>query len=95
MNLSSTIIYLSDTNSQVILRYNATCYASSVEFGLFNSINTSILQSNEFGIVVIRDIDISCTQNAPVVNEDDIVVIMVNTTKCFSGFQHELKYLEE
>jgi len=85
VNLSSTIIYLSDTNSQIILTYNATCYTSSVDLGLFNSINTSLLQSNEFGVVVIRDNDVSCTQNTPIINEDDMVVIMVNTTKCFSG----------
>lgn len=85
MNLSSTIIYLSDSHSEVILEYNASCYASSAALGLFNSINTSFLQSYEFGLVVIRDTDESCSQNTPVVNEDDLVVIMVNTIKCFSG----------
>ena len=85
VDLFRTIIYLSDANSEVILTYNTTCYSSSVDLGLFNSLNTSILQPNEFGIVIIRDDDGSCTQNIPIANEDDLVVVIINTTKCFSG----------
>jgi flagellin FlaB len=84
-NLSSTIISLSDSKSQVILTYNPNCYASSIGLGLFNSVNTSNLSSNKFGIVVIRDYDGSCTKNSPTINQEDIVVLMVNTTSCFSG----------
>ncbi|MFH1013574.1 MAG: archaellin/type IV pilin N-terminal domain-containing protein [Thermoplasmatota archaeon] len=85
VDLSSVIISLSDTNTEVFLSYNPNCYAPSADLGLFNSINTSMLQSNEFGLIVIRDTDASCTQYTPTINEEDIIVIMVNTTSCFSG----------
>ena len=85
VNLSSTILSLSDSNIQVVFQYNQSCYASSPTQGLFSSINTSNLQSNEFGIIVIRDSDNSCNQNTPNINDEDLVVLVVNATKSFSG----------
>jgi flagellin FlaB len=38
-----------------------------------------------FSLLVIRDIDGSCTAANPVIDNEDIVVILVNTTACFSG----------
>ena len=37
------------------------------------------------GIIVIRDVDTSCQSTTPSINSDDLVVLMVNTTMCFSG----------
>ena len=33
----------------------------------------------------MRDIDNSCNATKPVINENDLVVLLVNTTACFSG----------
>jgi archaeal flagellin FlaB len=85
INLSSTIISLSDTQNKVLFMYNQSCYASAVTAGLFDSINTSDLGSNEFGIVVIRDLDSSCIALAPTINDDDLVVLVINVSKGFSG----------
>ena len=53
--------------------------------GLFGTLDSSKLSASTYGILVIRDIDGSCTSDNPVINERDLVVLMVNTTQCFSG----------
>ena len=35
--------------------------------------------------MVISDVDDSCTSTSPTINDDDQVVLLINTTKCFSG----------
>lgn len=47
--------------------------------------NASNLSSTTYGIIVIRDVDSSCTSITPSINGDDLVVLLVNTTKCFTG----------
>lgn len=85
INLSSTIISLSDTQNKVLFIYNQSSFAPSVTAGLFDSINTSNLSPNEFGLVVIRDLDSSCIASSPAINDDDLVVLVINVTKGFSG----------
>jgi len=85
IDLNQAYISLSDSSDQVILNYDNTCYASSVSSSLFSTINSSNLTATEYGLIVIRDIDSSCESTAPVINNDDLVVVMVNTTSCFSG----------
>ncbi|KAA0007825.1 MAG: flagellin [Thermoplasmata archaeon] len=86
IDLSHTVIFLSDSNNEVMLKYDDSMFSSSVSNdGLFHTLNSSNLTSSSFGIVVVRDKDNSCTASNPVINEKDIVVLIVNTTKCFSG----------
>ncbi len=86
IDLSHTVIFLSDSNNEVMLKYDSSMFSSSVSSnGLFHTLNSSNLTSSSFGIVVVRDRDNSCTASNPVINEKDIVVLIVNTTKCFSG----------
>ena len=86
IDLSHTVIFLSDSNNEVMLKYDSSMFSSSVSNdGLFHTLNSSNLTSSSFGIVVVRDKDNSCTASNPVINEKDIVVLIVNTTKCFSG----------
>ena len=35
--------------------------------------------------MVIRDVDSSCTSTNPIINDDDLFVLMVNTSKCFTS----------
>jgi len=93
IDLSQSHISLSDTNKQVILDYTSTCYSGSVSSGLFSTINSSNLSSSTYGIVVIRDIDSSCQSTTPTINSDDLVVLMVNTTSCFSGIDTRTEIL--
>ena len=69
----------------MVLNYTSQCYSASATSGLFNTLNASNLSSTTYGVVVIRDIDSSCTALSPVINERDLVVLIVNTTACFSG----------
>ena len=85
IDLSSTYLSLSDTTKNVIMNYNGSVFASTVSNGLFNTLNSSNLTSTTFGIIVIRDTDSSCDVNSPTINDNDLVVILINTTKCFSG----------
>lgn len=84
INLSSTVIALSDSSTKVLLDYTGTCYSGNASNGLFGTINASRLSPTTFGLIVIRDIDGSCSQQQPVINDQDIVVLLVNTSKCFT-----------
>ena len=85
IDLSYVYLSLSDTSKQVILNYTSKCFSSSVSNGLFGTINSSNLSATTFGIMVVRDADDSCTSSNPSINNDDLVVLLVNTTKCLSG----------
>ena len=91
IDLTYTTMLLSDTNNQVILSYISTCYSEDTSSGLFNSINSSNLSSSTYGVIVIRDTDDSCTSSTPIINDDDLVVILVNTSKCFNGLNTRTK----
>ncbi len=85
IDLNEAYISLSDSNKQLILNYTNNCFSSSVSSGLFTTINSSNLSSTTYGLIKIRDFDSSCSSTNPSINEDDLVVLMVNSTSCFSG----------
>jgi len=85
IDLTYTYISLSDTNNQVVLTYNGSCFSRSVSKGLFGTLNSSNLTATSYGVMVIRDVDNSCSSITPNINNDDLVVILINTSKCFSG----------
>lgn len=85
IDLSNTFISLSDSKSRVVLNYESNCFSSQVSNSLFDTLDSSNLSDSSFGLIVIRDIDSSCTQNTPVINDNDLVAIIINTTACFSG----------
>lgn len=77
-------ITLSDSNQKIFLIYNESCFNYSIEYGLFNCINFSNLKANEFGIVVIRDIDSSITAEKPIINNGDLIGLLINTSSSLS-----------
>jgi archaeal flagellin FlaB len=85
IDLRYAMLSLSDSSSKVILNYTGGCFNSGVPNGLFGTLNASLLTASRYGLMVIRDIDGSCTAASPIINEEDLVVILVNTSKCFSG----------
>lgn len=91
IDLNQTYISISDTSAQVILSYASSVFSSSVNNGLFGTINSSNLSATTYGIMVIRDIDSSCTSSTPTINNDDLVVLMINTSTCFSGLSTRTK----
>lgn len=91
IDLNFSILSLSDSTKKVILNYTSACFSNSVSNGLFDTINASNLSSSDYGLLVIRDIDGSCTALEPVITEDDLVVLIVNTTACFSGIEPRIE----
>jgi flagellin FlaB len=91
IDLNEAYISLSDSSSQVILNYTKKCFESSVSNGLFGTLNSINLTSSTYGIIVVRDIDGSCISTTPSINDDDLVVLLVNTTSCFSGIDTRKK----
>lgn len=87
IDLTYTYISLSNSAKQVMLNYTSDCFSNSVSNGLFGTLNSSDLTATTYGIMVIRDIDDSCTSTKPTINSDDLIVLLVNTTKCFSGIE--------
>jgi flagellin FlaB len=85
IDLTYGILSLSDSAKKVILNYTSGCFSSSVFNGLFGTLNASNLTSSRYGVLVIRDIDGSCNMSKPVLNDEDLIVLLVNTTACFSG----------
>jgi flagellin FlaB len=91
IDLMYTYISLSNSSKKVILNYSSSIYSDNVSDGLFETLNSSLLTSTSYGIIIIRDIDNSCTVNNPTINSDDMVVLLVNTTQCFSGVSPRTK----
>jgi len=85
VDLTHAYISLSDMSKQVFLNYSNSIFSDNVSNGLFDTLNSSLLTSTNYGIMIIRDIDNSCTATNPNINSDDMVVLIVNTTQCFSG----------
>jgi len=85
IDLTYGYITLSDSINKIILNYSSNSFSSSVSNGLFNTLNASNLTSTTYGIMVVRDVDKSCSLGRPVINDGDLVVLLINTTKCFSG----------
>ena len=85
IDLNQAVITLSDTSKQVILVYTSNVFSSSVSNGLFGTVNSSNLSATTYGLMVIRDVDNSCSSTSPIINSDDLMVLMINTSKTFSG----------
>jgi len=85
VDLTYTYISLSDSSKKVILSFNSSSFSASVSNGLFSTLNISNLSATDYGVMVVRDIDNSCSSTSPIINSDDLVVLMVNTSACFSG----------
>lgn len=85
IDLNYAYIIISDSSKQVILNYTDSVFNSSITSGIFGTVNSSRLTASTYGIMVIRDEDTSLTSTSPTINNDDLVVLIVNTTDCFSG----------
>lgn len=85
LDLTYTYISMSDSSKKVILNYTSSEFSSTVSNGLFSTLNSSNLTASTYGVLVVRDVDGSCTSTIPVINNGDLVVLLVNTSKCFSG----------
>jgi flagellin FlaB len=85
IDLSQTRLQLSDSETMTILLFDNSSFSTSVSNGLFQTLNMSNVTNAEFGVLVIRDIDNSCTAESPTINDNDLAGILVNTTASFDG----------
>jgi len=90
IDLSETVLEVSDGDIKVLLSYNSSAtwnFNVSVDAddgqifgtGAWNETN------EEFGIIVLEDADGSCTVDTPVINRGDLVVLCICTSACFDG----------
>jgi flagellin FlaB len=82
IDLEQTKIDIGDTRRKVILSYGGA-FNDTLSNGLFDTLE--INSSSSFGIVVIRDRDGSCRASSPIINDEDMVALIINTSACFDG----------
>jgi flagellin FlaB len=85
IDMTYAYVSLSDTAEEVVLNYTTSVFSSSVSGGLFGTLDDTVLTASTYGIMVIRDVDSSITSDSPTINNDDLIVLLVNTSQCFSG----------
>jgi flagellin FlaB len=87
IDLSTTIIEISDTNKKNILTYNSSVFTDTVDID-GNIFNTTFYPRNNattFGIVVMEDGDDSLTYSNPAINTGDHVILTINTSAIFTN----------
>lgn len=86
IELGTTIVELSDGLNKYILGYSSTYWVDGTS-GVTNIFQTTASSptASEFGLIVIKDDDHSCTQNSPVLTRDDSAMITLNTSAIFGG----------
>jgi flagellin FlaB len=79
IDLSETVIEISDTNKKLVLNYSADEFTAkaSIDGDIFTSSFYTTMEANEFSIIVVEDADGSCTAANPIINRGDKVIISV------------------
>lgn len=83
IDLFNTYISLSNTKRNVLLYYNSSYFNNSITNSLFSTMDMTGLDSSSYGIIKIRDTDNSCISTSPIINNQDIIALMINTSACF------------
>jgi len=96
IDLSETLLIITDGDSEHVLRTNSTLPVfanSSSNESIFNKVPKSHpelstvfdLPSGEFGVIVVKDYDNTCTAAMPCINNADKVMLTINLTALFNG----------
>ncbi|MEM4258239.1 MAG: flagellin [Candidatus Thermoplasmatota archaeon] len=87
IDLSTTVIELSDSDTKNIFTYNKSCFTitANINGDLLSSSCFPHLNGTTFGVIVMEDADESCSSSNPVINTGDHVILTINTTAAFSG----------
>lgn len=91
IDLSTTHLELSNGSVKCILKYSGTYWIN----GKSGSANLFALHAfspvaSEYGLIVVKDEDNSCSATTPVISKGDSVLIAVNTTACFRGIAENI-----
>ncbi len=88
IDLNTTVLEISDSSTKNFLTQDPNCFV--LQSGIAGDIfNTAFYPTNDtnFGIIVLEDADNSCNAgSSPVINSGDYVILSVNTSACFGGF---------
>ncbi len=86
IGLDRTLIELANSSMKFIIQYSSGHWVDGTGglANLFASSGFSTVAA-EFGLIVLIDDDRSCSQNTPVINQGDSVMITLNTTALFNG----------
>jgi flagellin FlaB len=88
IDLSKSVIEISDSQLKCILTYNSSAAnfsATPSTSGIFATSNCFNLSAKRFGIIKLVDSDSSVTSSAPVINRGDHVLLTVSVGQCFHG----------
>jgi flagellin FlaB len=79
IDLSETVIEISDTNKKLILTYTSDEFTakSAINGSIFTASFYTTMEANEFSIIVLEDADGSCTSTSPIINRGDKVILSV------------------
>ena len=88
IDLSQTIVELTDGTTKTLLTYNSAARQfnhSDDETGSIFDTGFWNMTNEQFGILVLQDEDGSMTATNPVLNRGDLAMLCINTTACFGG----------
>ena len=88
VDLSQTVVEISNSTRKCILSYDSSKYQSQVDTdGVFGTDSFSGLGPDDYSIIELEDADNSVQTNTPVLNRGDKVMLTVNVSACFFGFE--------
>ena len=96
IDLSTTLLFITNGDSEYVLKTNSTLPVfanNSRSDSVFNKVPESHpelstvfdLPSSEFGVIIVKDYDNTCTATTPGINKADKVMLTVNLTALFNG----------
>ena len=86
IDLSTTVLELSDSTNKYILTYDSNNYEyAPAAAGIFATDAFATLTADDFGIIELEDADNSSTAATPVINRGDKVLLTVNTSTTFGS----------
>ena len=90
IDLSKAVLEISDSALKCILTYDtaqSNFSASPSTSGIFSTANCFTTTASVFGVIKLVDSDGSITEDAPVINRGDHVLITMSPGVCFAGLQ--------
>jgi flagellin FlaB len=86
IDLSTTVLELSDSNNKYILTYDSTNFQlTAAVAGVFSTSAFDTLTADDFGVIVLEDADNSLSSTNPVINRGDKVLLTVNASTTFGS----------
>ena len=85
IDLSNTVIEISNSGSKYILAYNQTDWVAAPDAAGVFATAAFPAATNQFGVIVLEDADGSCLAANPVINRGDHVLLTLSSFTIFGG----------